>query len=410
MNKFSIYTLGCKVNQAESDWIASELSGRGFEQVGFEGDPDFCIINTCTVTKKSDKKSRQVIRRANKKSCKVIVTGCFVVFNQDFLVAEGVDWVPNPEKEKIPKIIEEVGSCSPAEGIYKSHARPLVKIQDGCEQFCSYCIVPLVRGKYKSIPVRAIIEKIKSIDESGYGEAVLTGIHIGKYGAETGKSNGLANLLEDILKQTGIKRIRLSSIEINEISRELVDIVKGSRRVAPHLHIPLQSGSDRILKLMGRPYSSRQYLEKIREVQEGMALTTDIMVGFPGETEADFKHTLGIAEEIEFSKLHVFQYSPRKHTKAYSMEGQVAPAVKKARSKKLISAGRKLRERFLQSNIGKILDVVCETRHGGTGWGTSGNYIKVFFPVERNWGEGKIIKVRINSMYKNGLWGKMYKN
>ena len=434
--RFSVDTLGCKINQSESDFIVKELFEIGLELVSWREHPDFCIINTCTVTSRSDRKVRQIIRKikSQNKNSKIIVTGCFVVFNKKFLEGCGVDSiVENKDKSKIPDLIGRMSAGSNAQEMESSnfkgfpqfnqmHSRPLVKIQDGCEQNCAYCIIPKVRGKYRSVPYREILNKIIDLQEDGFGEVVLTGIHIGKYGVDfsTGSPDkeseisSLANLLEEVVKETGIKRIRISSIEVNEIDSSILDILKrNNRRFASHLHIPLQSGSDRILKLMGRPYTAQYYFEKIRMINRifpNIALTTDVIVGFPGESEEDFARTVDMIKRIAFSKIHVFKFSKRMHTQAYRMSNQVNEEIKSERSKILRNIGDRLRSSYIKNNIGKLLNVVCEEINieNSTAKGTSGNYIKVYFTMDKEKFPSlrcKILRVAANSEYKNGLWG-----
>jgi len=484
MNKirFSVDTLGCKVNQSESDFIAGELQKKGLELVSSSEHPDFCLINTCTVTSRSDRKARQLIRRikSENRNSKILVTGCFVVFNKKFLKDCGVDFiVENKDKNKIPDLImcavanekAEAQTSAQAKGGAEGeaeaeegksgggnfarssfllqpyscmHSRPLVKIQDGCEQNCTYCIVPEVRGRYKSVPYRKVLQKVKELESSGFEEVVLTGIHIGKYGVDfdTGSSNTgsphgkirtecLADLLERITEETDIKRIRISSIEVNEIDRALLDILKKNKaRFANHLHIPLQSGSDKILKLMRRPYTTEYYYRKVGEITRifpDIALTTDVMVGFPGEDEKDFTQTVDMIRKIAFSKIHVFKFSKRKHTPAYWMGGQVDEEIKSKRSMILRSIGDELRSSYLKSYIGKTLNVICEELNSDSGItcvtsnesdnsditsriasGTSENYIKVYFKIDKSMFvrlKGKIVKVTTNSEYKDGLRG-----
>ncbi|MBA7561848.1 Threonylcarbamoyladenosine tRNA methylthiotransferase MtaB [subsurface metagenome] len=471
MIRFSINTLGCKVNLCESDDIAAELAGLGFEMASFSDDPDFSIINTCTVTAESDRKVRQLIRRIKNANgrAKIIVTGCFTGSNDNekFLEETGIDHIINNDrKDSIPKLIAGLtgnngfyGSCpdsprdeSPARiinvqkrgpekqdhavtggpiAVYTGrmedhhnivrHSRPLIKIQDGCEQNCTYCIVPRVRGRYKSVSLTDITRKIDHIEDSGYEEIVLTGIHIGKYGVDTRaeqtkgtdpKVRDLGQLITEILDRTMIKRIRISSLEINEISMGFLEVVKyNSGRIAPHLHIPLQSGSDRILRSMGRLYNRDYFVQKIREVREVLpeaAITTDIMVGFPGESSGDFKETVLLAKELDFSKLHVFIYSPRSGTIASKIKEQVDPRQKSERSKKLRELGDRMRDGFINKNLGAKLRVICERqeKEKGTASGTSGEYIKVYFKTERDFRKihGKLVQVTPTKRYRDGLW------
>jgi len=465
--KFSVDTLGCKVNQSESDFIMGELQKKGLELVPSSEHPDFCLINTCTVTSRSDRKARQLIRKikSENRNSKILVTGCFVVFNKKFLKDCGVDFiVENKDKDKISDLIMSAVANETAEAQTSTaeaeegksggnfarssfllqpyscmHSRPLIKIQDGCEQNCTYCIVPEVRGRYKSVPYRKVLQKIKELESSGFEEVVLTGIHIGKYGIDfnTGGSgsgypagvSSLADLLKKIIEDTDIKRIRISSIEVNEIDRALLDILKKNKaRFANHLHIPLQSGSDKILKLMRRPYTTEYYYRKVGEITRifpDIALTTDVMVGFPGENEKDFTQTVDMIGKIAFSKIHVFKFSKRKHTPAYWMGGQVDEEIKSKRSAILRDIGNKLRNSYLKSNIGRKLSVICEeissnsditgirnnkSKDGNVksyiASGTSENYIKVYFKIDKSIFtrlKGKIVEVTTNSEYRGGL-------
>ena len=443
--KFSMDTLGCKVNLSESDFIVKELQKRGMEHVPYCEDPDFCIINTCTVTSQSDRKARQMIRRikSQNKNSKIIVTGCFVVFNKGFLKENEIDYViKNSSKYKIPDLIGKIAvkekrrravieersnkdepdlcECSSLAG--QIHSRPLVKIQDGCEQNCSYCIVPKVRGKYASVPYSEVLDKIKDLQKKGFEEVVLTGIHIGKYGTDFKKNNRdvgaksgkLADLFEKIIRDSSIKRIRISSIEVGEIDKSLLDVIKGNNgRFARHLHIPLQSGSDRVLESMGRPYTAEYYLKKIKMIGRifpGIALATDVMVGFPGESEEDFSKTVEMIKKIAFSKIHTFKFSRREHTPAYWMGHQIDEDLKSKRSSIIRNIGDELRSDYLRHNIGKVLNVVCEDMEtdGNMANGTSDNYIKVYFQIYKKdfpLMRGRIVKIAIDSGYRDGLKG-----
>ncbi len=357
--KFSVTTLGCKTNLSESDLIARELLKRGFSMVGFDGCPDISIINTCTVTLQGDRKTRQLVRKIKSAgSGKLVVTGCFTELNSKLLEDLGADLiVRNKDKKDIPWLVAKlVGRPQTGKEIIYAgdqphpgpmHSRPLVKIQDGCQQGCSYCIVPRVRGKYRSESAGSIIREINHFQEEGFEEIVLTGIHIGKYGAEkTEEPQTLSRLLNMILARTEIKRIRLGSIEINEFDDGLYEVISKNRdRFAEHLHIPLQSGSNRILRSMKRPYLKEYFLKKIKKIKNMLgdfALTADIIVGFPGEDGDDFRQTMDLVKEVSFSKLHVFKFSGRPGTPAATMPGQVGEQIKSERSKVLREIGEEL--------------------------------------------------------------------
>jgi len=445
MIRFSINTLGCKVNLCESDDISREMAGLGFEAVSYSDNPDFCIINTCTVTAESDRKARQLIRRIKNKNsrAKIIVTGCFTVNNSEFLEGLGIDHIiNNVRKDSIPKLLsglagdgnpkgssrghtpeadcsEKINDIEQLTGIL--HSRPLIKIQDGCEQNCTYCIIPGVRGRYRSTDLLSIISKIRHIEEIGYGEIVLTGIHIGKYGVDIEGTrpgedspgvNELSQLITEILGRTKIKRIRISSLEINEVTTGLLEVIRNNiTRIAPHLHIPLQSGSNRILRAMRRPYDRDYFIQKIRAVRKmlpDIAITTDIMVGFPGESNYDFTESVSLVKELNFSKLHVFKYSPRPGTIASKLKEQVDSLLKTKRSEKLRKLGGSLRDDFINNNLGKILIAVCERQDSESGMlsGTSGEYIKAYFRSKRDFRKihGKLIQLKSSKKYLDGLW------
>lgn len=432
--KFSIDTLGCKVNHSESDFIAKRLLEKGLEPVSWRDHPDFCVINTCTVTSQSDRKARQLIRKikSKNKSGKIAVTGCFVVNNREFLDRQEIDFViSNKDKNRIPELIakrakisENLNNFKPVGYMWSGclHSRPMVKIQDGCQQKCSYCIVPKVRGKYRSTPYHQILKEIEDFQRDGFEEVVLTGINLGKYGIDfrtdspdmKGKINSLAELLEKIAAGTEIKRIRISSIEISDIDSSLLGALKkSSGHFVHHLHIPLQSGSNQVLGFMRRPYTVQYYLKKIkalRRIFPDITLTTDVMVGFPGESKKDFTQTVEMMREVNFSKVHVFKFSKRMDTKAYLLDRQVSEEVKSERSKILRDIGNRLRDDYIKKSIGKSLNVVCEkiSDKDSIISGTSENYIKVYFSKGKkdfSLLRGKVMKVVANSKYKNGLWG-----
>lgn len=435
LKKFAVATFGCKTNQSESDEIIRELLSSGFEIVEYDENPDFIIINTCTVTSMADKKARQFIRKIkqNNPAARIIVTGCFVNFNDEFLKNEGInDIFLNENKNEISDFIKKEYGCNVYDKNEKSklnltgkHTREFIKIQDGCEQKCTYCIIPYVRGKYKSENPDKIIYDINSAVNNDIDEIVLTGIHIGKYGADFKYNDELAIdnikfsdlnlklLLELLLNKTGIKRIRLSSIEINEITDDLLLLIKNSNQIAKHLHIPLQSASDKILKNMGRPYNKSYFYEKINKIKKiipDVTITTDIIAGFPGESEEDFNETLMAAKEINFSKIHVFKYSQRKFTPAALMNSQVKEEIKNERSFKLRKLAGQLRKDYINKNIGKTLNVAIENINYVKGYasGMSENYIKIYIPVNKNDTKikiGKIFNIKADYNYLEGLKG-----
>jgi threonylcarbamoyladenosine tRNA methylthiotransferase MtaB len=435
--RFTIVTFGCKTNQSESDKMIMELLSCGFIMAEYNENPDFVIINTCTVTSISDKKARQFIRKMKllNPAAKIIVTGCFVDLNSKFLKENEILHIfPNDKKDEITDFIKKETNFKDLRNINQEkqdftgkHTREFIKIQDGCEQKCAYCIVPYVRNKYKSENPAEIIANIEHACSNGIEEIVITGIHIGKYGIDFKNNNNnaidqikfsefdLNNLCRLLIKKTEIKRIRLSSIEINEITDELLNLVSASNVIAKHLHIPLQSGSSIVLEKMGRPYDMNYFFEKISQIKKmipGITLTTDIIVGFPQESEADFNLTLEAVKKINFSKVHVFKYSPRKLTPAALMDNQVSEEVKNERSLRLRKIALELRELFINSNRGKTLQVVVERINYIKNYanGMSENYIKVFFPPDEENKEikiGKIVKIKTNIAYLDGLKGEI---
>lgn len=455
---FKIITLGCKTNQSESDDIARELCTAGlinldllsgnygmhpgkaastdFKDADYRDhatNPDYIIINTCTVTAATDSKVRQSIRSARKKAPEAIIiaTGCFTLFNESTLKELGADHVfANNSKGLIAGFIKDSIKNNKNNNIkepgramaFHERSRAFVKIQDGCQQGCTYCIVPLVRGQYNSKKPEEIIDEINLLTENGYEEIVLTGIHIGKYGVDfpgdRGPAADLTSLLGRIIESTQARRIRLSSIEINEIDSGLIDIICGSnKRIAGHLHIPLQSGSNAVLAAMNRKYDTSFFDKTIYAIKDKIpeiTLTTDIITGFPGETEKDFEMTIEMIVKTGFSKVHVFKYSPRAKTAAAVMEGQVDEKVKKTRSRTAIELAEGLRKQFLAASIGRPLEVVFEEFDLKTqlACGTSENYIKTYFciPPGRNYSfikKGKILSVMADDLYRDGLLGRI---
>jgi len=422
--RFFIRTLGCKTNQSESDHITRRLLLYGYDHTDDIEDADIYIVNTCTVTSTTDKKTRQLIRRikrSKKAGAEIFITGCYVKHNRGFLEEVGVDHIiDNTQKEDIPDIISNSFKKGPAEkpGIDISkvlHTRHLIKIQEGCSQNCAYCIVPKVRGAYKSVEDKSVIKEIQEAAIEGYEEVVLTGTHIGKYLTEGGTD--LNGLLKKIFRKTKIRRVRLSSLEINELSLDLIHTFKENiPRLAMHFHIPMQSGSDRILRLMRRPYTSKEYAESVSYllgISESIALTTDIIVGFPGEKKEDFTSTIDMVRELPFSKLHVFKFSARKNTLAYDMKESIDEGIKKKRVKRLIDIGKEKRKVFLYKNMSKILDVVVERYDNNKKvfTGTSGNYIKVYCRAKNSDVRiGEIVKVSTIEILKDGLKAKLVKD
>ncbi|MCX5855399.1 MAG: tRNA (N(6)-L-threonylcarbamoyladenosine(37)-C(2))-methylthiotransferase MtaB [Deltaproteobacteria bacterium] len=396
-------TLGCKVNQCESAGIAEALATRGMVLVPFEASADVYIINTCTVTGRTDDQSRQLIRRAIRKnpSAAVLVTGCYAQrAPEEIARIAGVRFIAgNAEKERIPDILSEktaevprilVGDIRKEKGIsrlgatvFPEHTRAFLKIQDGCDALCSYCIVPHARGASRSLPQEEVLERIASISRAGYREIVLAGIHLGAWGRDLRPQADLATLVRRIANGCAVERLRLSSIEPRELNGEIIALIGTSGIVCRHLHIPLQSGDDGILSAMRRDYDAaffRDLVRKLHAIVPGIAIGIDLMAGFPGETEEAFANTLRMVEAMPIAYVHVFPYSRRPGTPAATMAGQVSEEKKKRRAERLRAVGAAKRQAFAERFIGTPLQVLVEGRTDkNTGFpiGFSDNYIPV---------------------------------
>ena len=422
--KVSVYTLGCKVNTYESEYVINEFKKKGYEIVPFDEEADIYVINTCTVTNNSDQKSRKIIRSACKNKNKVVVVmGCYSQIKPDVVRdIEGVSIVlGNKDKNKVVELVEAYLkdkesfqniydlSNSKFEDMYldnfENHTRAFVKIQDGCNNYCSYCIIPYARGNVRSKDKNIVISEVKSLVKNGYKEVVLTGIHTGHYGQDL-KEYDFSDLLMELEKIEGLERIRISSIEITELTDKFIDILKNSKKIVNHIHIPLQSGCDKILKLMNRKYDMNYYIDKInkiREVRPDMAVTTDVIVGFPNETEEDFNITKENIKKIKFVELHVFPYSKREGTPAASMPNQVDGNVKKQRVNELLKVSETLKEKFYNKYINTYDYVLTETYEDGYLIGHLSNYGKVKFKGNKE-DINKIIKIKLNN-YNNDMYG-----
>lgn len=405
--KVAILTLGCKVNQAESAFMARVLSSRGLAVVELSEQPDYCVINTCTVTAKSDYQSRQLIRRAVRRGARVIVTGCYAqVSPEEVRRIEGVfDIVSNDKKYNIIKMIDyDMSSTS----LYLfARSRPYVKVQDGCNNACTYCIVPRARGRSRSIDMPAILNQISEFESQGYQEIVLTGIHLGSFGHDLQPRSCLTDLLKTILNKTEIRRLRLSSLEVNEVDEELIELLQ-EPRICRHIHIPLQSGDNSILKLMKRRYSVRDFasvVERISGKVNGIAIGTDVIVGFPGEGDLEFSHTRETLESLPLAYMHIFPFSPRPKTIASGMRGQNAVPVKRERFAVLNALNTGKKGRYISSQVNETLDIVIEEQcSNGTVLGTSSNYLKVRTTSDGH-RKGSLICVRVSGVDGSVLTG-----
>lgn len=390
---YYIHTLGCKVNTYESQVMADLLENRGYVKSNLE-DADIVIVNTCFVTNVAEHKSLQSIRKCAKMNPQLlIVTGCLSQMKKE-LVSE----IPNVKiilgnqgKSKILEYIDEYEQKQiidvqnienvPFEDMRLNNfdrTRAFVKIQDGCNNFCSYCIIPYTRGNVRSKKKEDVLHEITSLVNQGHQEIVLTGIHTGNYGVEF-KDYHFADLLKDIIKIKGLNRLRISSIEITEITDEVLEVIKNSPILVDHMHIPLQAGSNAILEKMNRKYDVDYFIQKveqIRKIRPNMSITTDVIVGFPYETEELFQETIRTIEKIKFSKLHVFPFSVREGTKAASMqEGFIQEEVKKQRVKTLLNLSKQLEQEYMEQFVGQVVDFIPEVYKDGYLIGHSGNYL-----------------------------------
>jgi threonylcarbamoyladenosine tRNA methylthiotransferase MtaB len=426
MPTVAFHTLGCKVNYYDTEGIWQRFKAAGYQQVPFDQEADVYVINTCTVTNTGDRKSRQMIRRAVRTNpeATVVVTGCYAQVAADEVAAiEGVDLVVgNDRKSRIVELVEEIrAEQNPFPSVRKSvgnilktrefdeldvpyfeeRTRANLKIQDGCNNFCTFCLIPWARGLIRSRRPEKVIAQARKLAKAGYREIILTGIHTGGYGADL-DGYRLAHLLEDLEQVEELYRVRISSIEASEIDDHLIDVLGRSKKVCRHLHIPLQAGHNQVLRRMNRHYTVEEYAEKLMRLRQALpevAITSDVIVGFPGETDEFFAASEAFIREQEFAQLHVFPYSPRKGTPAAKFPDQVPEEVKEERSQRLLQLSKELTRRYAESQRGQVLEVIPEepfTDAGGPGAGPDGrpgfwlvgrtdNYLKVTFPVPDGW-------------------------
>jgi len=405
--KVSVLTLGCKVNQSESSIIEGSLKKFGYSIVSISEHPDYCIVNTCAVTSKSDYQSRQLIRRAVRSGARVIVTGCYSQLRpNDIRDIGGIFSIVENNKKMciINMLTDNILSTTHS---YSSRARPYLKVQDGCNFACTYCIVPLARGKSVSLDVSEVIRQANEFEASGYNEIVLTGIHLGSYGYDLRPRTRLSELLKTLLKKTKIHRIRLSSIEINEVDDELIGILK-EQRICKHIHLPLQSGDDAVLRLMNRMYTSDVYVSTVENIIKNVpdiAIGTDIIVGFPGEGDKEFLNTKELLSSMPIAYMHIFPFSSRPNTLASKMSMQNSPSIKRERFNELNALNIKQKRAFILSQINKTLDIIIEEHcPENISSGTSNNYLKVKIS-SRMYPKGTLVYVRVSGIEGNILEG-----
>ena len=425
--RVAFLTLGCKVNQYDSDAMRSLFLSRGYTAT--EKDADIYVINTCSVTSIGDKKSRQLIRRIRREHPGAIIAaaGCYAQLSPEEVAAAGCDVVVgNQNRARIVDYIEEAAAGRAGSHVVdimqvaefenltvtpegEEKTRAFVKVQEGCDNYCTFCIIPYARGRLKSRRPDDAVAEVMLLAEKGYREIVLTGIHLGNYGVDLRDGTRLSTLVERLLAIPGISRIRLGSIESVEVSDELIRILQTERRVCRHLHLPIQSGSDAVLARMHRHYRLAEFkklISTLREKIPGLALTTDLIVGFPGETEALFEETLETLRELKFSGIHVFPYSPRTGTPAASYPDQVSPAVKKERVHRVEELETEIATAYRRTFLGKSVRVLAEELRGGRWEGVSDEYIRVSFTGE-GIEKGGLYEVRVTGLTEEGMEGEV---
>ena len=424
-HRVALHNLGCKVNAYEIEAMQQLLEEAGYEIVPFEPGADIYVINTCTVTNIADRKSRQMLHKAKKMNPEAIVvaTGCYVQTGGDKLEKdEAIDLVlGNNQKINIVEALAEYAENKPGHGSHvikinqtkeyedlsidhtAEHVRAYIKVQDGCNQFCTYCIIPYARGRVRSRNIESVLKEVRSLAEKGYKEVVLTGIHLSSYGVDfpEEKKETLLSLIRAVHEIEGIQRIRLGSLEPGIVTRKFAEGIAALPKVCPHFHLSLQSGCDETLERMNRRYRSGEYRERcelLREVYGNPALTTDVIVGFPQESEEEFQKSYDFVDGIHFYETHIFKYSRRQGTKAAAMDGQLTEAEKARRSEKMIEMHHRHASDYEKSMIGKELEVLIEEEYTNDGrtWylGHSREYIKTAVPKSENYGVNDIIRVK----------------
>lgn len=425
MKTVAFHTLGCKVNTYESNAMLKIFQDAGYQEVDFKEVADVYVINTCTVTNTGDSKSRQMIRKAIRKNPEAVVcaVGCYSqVAPEDIEQIEGIGVVLGTQyRKEIVDLVEEyqktnqkIVKVDSVKNLRKfedlnidrfKNTRAFLKIQDGCNNFCTYCIIPYARGRVRSRKPESVLKQAELLVSRGYVEIVLTGIHTAGYGEDL-ENYSFYDLLVDLVKIKGLKRLRISSIETSQITDEIIDLIGSSDIIVDHLHVPLQSGCDATLKRMNRKYTTKQYLEKINKIRSylpNIAFTTDVIVGFPGETDEEFQATYDFIKKVNYSQLHVFPYSPRKNTPAAKMKDQVNDQVKYQRVERLLELSKQLNYDFAMKQIDKTLKVLFEKRLGDYLIGHASDYLQVKVKTNENL-IGEIVNIKIEK-YSDMLEG-----
>lgn len=421
MKRIASYALGCKVNQYESEAVAELFQEKGYEVVSIDESADVYLINTCTVTNFGDRKSRQLIRRVKRQNedAIVVVLGCYAqTAPEEIMAVEGVNLVVGTkDRTQLVEMVEnyhaEKGVENFVTNIMKERefeplsvqkltdrTRAYIKIQDGCSQYCSYCIIPYARGPIRSRAPKDVLEEVVVLANNGFKEVVLTGIHVASYGKDR-EDTDLLSIVKEVHAVEGIMRIRFSSIEPNVVTEEFAQTMASLPKVCQHFHLSLQSGCDHTLQEMNRKYTTEKYRQAaalLRKYLPNVALTTDIIVGFPGESAEDYEQSYAFAKEMAFSKIHVFPYSPKKGTPAAERKDQLPSAVKTERSQKLLKLSDEMSANFMQKQVGNVVEVLFEKKlESGLYEGHTSNYIKVHCNAENDL-ENKIAKVKITSI------------
>ena len=414
MQTFSLCTIGCRLNQYETEAAGAKLQALGFQEVAFGEPAELCIINTCSVTARADADARKALRRARRSAPqgRIVLTGCYAsAFRAELEASGDADLlVDNRDKEQLVARLVEAFGCTlppaaarngtPRQRLVRHHTRAMVKIQDGCQEACSYCIIPRARGRERSRPLQEVVAEVRTLEAAGYKEVVLTGVHAGKYRHE---GHRLSDLLAALLRDTRVAQIRLSSLEPRELRPALVDLITHEPRVCPHLHIPLQSGHDGVLRRMRRSYDSawvEGLFARLQAARADLALGTDVMAGFPGETEAQFQTTVAFLQNLPLAYLHVFSYSDRPGTEAERLGHKVPEDAVRARGRELRELGAQLRKRYYSKFVGRTLPVLVEQRRqAATGrlLGLTGNYLRVLTDGPDHW-MNQIVHLKIERL------------
>lgn len=427
MGTVGFHTLGCKVNQQETSALAARFQAAGFVEVPFNAHANVYVINSCAVTGEAERKSLSLARRQKQRHPEsvVVLAGCFPQVSMEKATSAGVDLlVGSNDKASIVQLVSEriKGQSTPAavvtpwssetafevisDAYSSSRARATLKVQDGCEQYCTYCIIPYARGRERSLNLEAALEQAKTLVAQGYKEIVLGGIHLGAYGRDLHRPVSLALLIEALSATDGLLRLRLGSVEPNDVSAALLAQFAKNPKLCPHVHLPLQSGSDTVLRRMQRRYTAQDYVQIVADLRKAaptLAVTTDVLVGFPGESEAEFQETVELVSRIGFSRLHIFRYSRRTGTPAAEMQSHVPAGVKTARAKALQALAEKEAHRFNSNLVGQEVEVLVESQAGDAYIGHTSNYVKAYLPSIHG-AIGDIVTARVVAATAEGVW------